>query len=69
MIEGCICSNGKVTEKGLMIWGLQNPICPDSSSGAILFVVKREYMQGVLIVDKVRPYSEITHNNKKEKQD
>ena len=68
----------KVTEKGLMIWALQNP---DGStllqisnkgqsepSGVSPLLIEREYMQGVLIVEKIRQYSEVTHNNKKNKK-
>ena len=82
------CSNGtiyegdlvdkKVTEKGLMIWALQNPDGSTSlqisnkgqskASGVSPLLIERECMQGVLIVEKIRQYSEVTHNNKKSKK-
>ncbi|RHN43044.1 putative 1-phosphatidylinositol-4-phosphate 5-kinase [Medicago truncatula] len=69
----------KVTEKEeLMIWALQNPDGSTSlqisnkgqskASGASPLLIERECMQGVLIVEKIRQYSEVTHNNKKNKK-
>jgi 1-phosphatidylinositol-4-phosphate 5-kinase len=73
MYKGCICSNEKVIQKGLMIWSLQNPdggrICANCSSGVKPLIIEREYMKGVLIVEKIRQYSKVTHNKKNKKQD